>query len=184
MSTMKLSPHDRKEIDKFCRYLASKYVQVIVQSRLGEKQKTTSRPHSTLSDWVSLLLAHWKPWPRARATTALCTVLAVEGTKVLSEVLGPLTVCSYNWVNSDGLGRKAPSLHGFIGDNIAKLMPPWLSRFSRFNSYPLRESVQDNKRVGDSWVTLGCLSRRLIASKSVQFNMNVGGRSFRLLPEL
>lgn len=51
---MKLSPHDRKEIDKFCRYLASKYVQVIVQSRLGEKQKTTSRPHSTLSDWFNL----------------------------------------------------------------------------------------------------------------------------------
>lgn len=56
MSTMKLSPHDRKELDKFIRFLAFKSVQVIVQSRLGEKQKTKSKPFSTVSDWVSCLV--------------------------------------------------------------------------------------------------------------------------------
>ncbi|EEC06778.1 conserved hypothetical protein, partial [Ixodes scapularis] len=54
MSTMKLSPHDRKELDKFIRFLAFKSVQVIVQSRLGEKQKTKSKPFSTVSDWFNL----------------------------------------------------------------------------------------------------------------------------------
>lgn len=54
MSTMKLSLHDRKELDKFIRFLAFKSVQVIVQSRLGEKQKTKSKPFSTVSDWFNL----------------------------------------------------------------------------------------------------------------------------------
>ncbi|XP_050038584.1 autophagy-related protein 13 isoform X3 [Dermacentor andersoni] len=52
MSTvMKLSPHDRKELDKFTLFLACKSVQVIVQSRFGVKQKTKSKPHASLSDW-------------------------------------------------------------------------------------------------------------------------------------
>ncbi|XP_077518491.1 autophagy-related 13 isoform X2 [Amblyomma americanum] len=55
MSTaMKVSPHDRKELDKFTLFLACKSVQVIVQSRFGVKQKTKSKPHSALSDWFNL----------------------------------------------------------------------------------------------------------------------------------
>lgn len=55
MSTvMKLSPHDRKELDKFTLFLACKSVQVIVQSRFGVKQKTKSKPHASLSDWFNL----------------------------------------------------------------------------------------------------------------------------------
>uniref|UniRef100_A0A2R5LA97 Autophagy-related protein 13 n=2 Tax=Ornithodoros turicata TaxID=34597 RepID=A0A2R5LA97_9ACAR len=54
MSTMKLSVQDRKELEKFTKFLAYKSVQVIVQSRLGEKQKTRSKPYSTGSDWFNL----------------------------------------------------------------------------------------------------------------------------------
>lgn len=51
---MKLSGQDRKELEKFTKFLAYKSVQVIVQSRLGEKQKTRSKPYSSGSDWFNL----------------------------------------------------------------------------------------------------------------------------------
>lgn len=55
MSTvMKLSPQDRKELDRFTLFLACKSVQVIVQSRFGAKQKTKSKPHSSVTDWFNL----------------------------------------------------------------------------------------------------------------------------------
>ena len=47
-----LSGHDRKDLDKFTKYLIYKCIQVIVQSRLGEKVVTQSKPVSSGSDWV------------------------------------------------------------------------------------------------------------------------------------
>lgn len=51
----KLSVKDKNEIEKFMKFLALKYAQVIVQSRLGEKIQTACNPlpRSTGSDWVS-----------------------------------------------------------------------------------------------------------------------------------
>lgn len=51
----KLSAKDKNEIEKFTKFLALKYAQVIVQSRLGEKIHTPCNPNprSTGSDWVS-----------------------------------------------------------------------------------------------------------------------------------
>ena len=49
----KLSSQDRKDLDKFTKYLVYKCIQIIVQSRLGEKTWTNSKPYSSGSDWVS-----------------------------------------------------------------------------------------------------------------------------------
>ena len=55
MATVKLSMQDKKDLDKFAKYLVYKCIQIIVQSRLGEKVKTQSKAYATGSDWVSLL---------------------------------------------------------------------------------------------------------------------------------
>lgn len=57
MATLiRLSSQDRKELDKFTKFLAFKAVQVIVQSRLGEKLKTKSKPFSSGADWFSVTI--------------------------------------------------------------------------------------------------------------------------------
>jgi len=53
MATAKLSMQDKKDLDKFAKYLVYKCIQIIVQSRLGEKVKTRSKAFATGSDWVS-----------------------------------------------------------------------------------------------------------------------------------
>ncbi|KAJ8985115.1 hypothetical protein NQ317_012765 [Molorchus minor] len=51
---MKLSTQEKKELDKFTKFLALKSTQVIVQSRLGEKVTTACKPHTTGTDWFNL----------------------------------------------------------------------------------------------------------------------------------
>jgi autophagy-related protein 13 len=53
MATVKLSIQDKKDLDKFTKFLALKAAQIIVQSRLGEKVQTKCKPHSSGTDWVS-----------------------------------------------------------------------------------------------------------------------------------
>lgn len=53
MATVKLSIQDKKDLDKFTKFLALKAAQIIVQSRLGEKVHTKCKPHSSGTDWVS-----------------------------------------------------------------------------------------------------------------------------------
>lgn len=54
MATVKLSIQDKKDLDKFTKFLALKAAQIIVQSRLGEKVQTKCKPHSSGTDWVSI----------------------------------------------------------------------------------------------------------------------------------
>lgn len=54
MST-KNSIQEKKELEKFIKFLALKCTQVIVQSRLGEKIQTYSSQHTSGNDWVSVL---------------------------------------------------------------------------------------------------------------------------------
>lgn len=54
MASAKLNLQDRKDLEKYTRFLALKSVQVIVQSRLGEKVRTKSKPHSSGADWFNL----------------------------------------------------------------------------------------------------------------------------------
>ncbi|KAM9835773.1 autophagy-related protein 13 isoform 2-T2 [Aulostomus maculatus] len=51
-----LSPQDKKDLDKFIKFFALKTVQVIVQSRLGEKICTRSSSSPTGSDWFNLAI--------------------------------------------------------------------------------------------------------------------------------
>lgn len=53
MSTLKLSMQDKKDLDKFTKFLALKTAQIIVQSRSGEKVNTKCKPNSSGTDWVS-----------------------------------------------------------------------------------------------------------------------------------
>jgi len=56
MATVKLSIQDKKDLDKFTKFLALKAAQIIVQSRLGEKVQTKCKPHSSGTDWVSEII--------------------------------------------------------------------------------------------------------------------------------
>lgn len=58
MSTLKLSMQDKKDLDKFTKFLALKAAQIIVQSRLGEKANTKCKPNSSGTDWVKLTLLY------------------------------------------------------------------------------------------------------------------------------
>ena len=48
----RLSSQDRKDLEKYTKYLVYKCMQVIVQSRLGDKMQTYSAPFSSAADWV------------------------------------------------------------------------------------------------------------------------------------
>lgn len=56
MSTLKLSMQDKKDLDKFTKFLALKAAQIIVQSRIGEKFNTKCKPNSSGTDWVNISL--------------------------------------------------------------------------------------------------------------------------------
>ncbi|KAG5882661.1 hypothetical protein JTB14_024470 [Gonioctena quinquepunctata] len=51
---MKLNNQEKRELDKFAKFLALKSTQIIVQSRLGEKVSTACKPHTTGTDWFNL----------------------------------------------------------------------------------------------------------------------------------
>ena len=52
---VELTPAEQKELDKFTKYLSMKAVQVIIQSRLGEKLAAASNPDTTTgTTWFNL----------------------------------------------------------------------------------------------------------------------------------
>lgn len=71
MSTLKLSTQDKKDLDKFTKFLALKAAQIIVQSRSGEKVNTKCKPNSSGTDWFNLAI-HDVPEVLAEAKRALC----------------------------------------------------------------------------------------------------------------
>lgn len=56
MASTKLSPQDKKDLDKYTKFLALKFTQVIVQSRLGDKLSTACKPKTSGTDWFSLAI--------------------------------------------------------------------------------------------------------------------------------
>ena len=54
-ASSKLSPQDKKDLEKFTKYFVYKCVQVIVGSRLGERAKSLSKSVSSGADWVCKL---------------------------------------------------------------------------------------------------------------------------------
>lgn len=56
MSTSMLSQQDKRDLEKFTRFLAFKTAQIIVQSRSGEKVSTKCKPNSSGTDWFNLAI--------------------------------------------------------------------------------------------------------------------------------
>ncbi|EEB19258.1 conserved hypothetical protein [Pediculus humanus corporis] len=52
MASVKLNALEKKDLDKFIKFLALKAAQIIVQSRLGEKIQTQCKSHLSGTDWV------------------------------------------------------------------------------------------------------------------------------------
>lgn len=55
-NTLEKSVQDKKDLERFTKFFAYKVVQVIVQSRLGEKIRCNSRSTSLSSDWFNLCI--------------------------------------------------------------------------------------------------------------------------------
>ncbi|XP_078033968.1 autophagy-related 13 isoform X4 [Augochlora pura] len=71
MSALRLSMQDKRDLDKFTKFLALKAAQIIVQSRSGEKVSTKCKPNSSGTDWFNLAI-HDVPEVLAEAKRALC----------------------------------------------------------------------------------------------------------------
>ncbi|XP_044731460.1 autophagy-related protein 13 homolog [Chrysoperla carnea] len=56
MASLKITVQDKKELDKFTKFLALKAAQIIVQSRLGEKIQTQGKPYTSGADWFNLAI--------------------------------------------------------------------------------------------------------------------------------
>lgn len=85
MSIVKLSVQDRKDLEKFTKFLVLKAVQVIVQSRLGEKIRTKSKPHSSGSDWFNLAIRDVGDI-QCETKRALTGQMLSSGTSVCTEI--------------------------------------------------------------------------------------------------
>lgn len=55
MSDCQLSNEDYEALEKFTKFFLVKAAQIIVQSRLGEKKTTKSKPNCSGSEWVGNL---------------------------------------------------------------------------------------------------------------------------------
>ena len=60
MASVKLNALEKKDLDKFIKFLALKAAQIIVQSRLGEKIQTQCKSHLSGTDWVSYIYIYFK----------------------------------------------------------------------------------------------------------------------------
>ena len=54
LATIGLTLQEQKDMERFVKFLSQKMVQVIVQSRLGEKICTPCKAHASTSDWFNL----------------------------------------------------------------------------------------------------------------------------------
>jgi hypothetical protein len=54
MSDYQLSNEDHEALEKFTKFFLVKSAQIIVQSRLGEKKITKSKPVCSGNEWVNL----------------------------------------------------------------------------------------------------------------------------------
>jgi autophagy-related protein 13 len=48
---------DKRDIERYVKFFTHKAVQVIVQSRKGEKRKAASKPNSSGEDWFNLVIS-------------------------------------------------------------------------------------------------------------------------------
>ncbi|XP_011312103.1 autophagy-related protein 13 homolog isoform X2 [Fopius arisanus] len=85
MSNMKLSMQDKKDLDKFMKFLALKAAQIIVQSRSGEKVITKCKPDSSAADWFNLAVPDL-PEVLAEAKRVLCAEIVSSAIPLCIEI--------------------------------------------------------------------------------------------------
>ncbi|XP_062512621.1 autophagy-related protein 13-like isoform X2 [Corticium candelabrum] len=50
------NPQDKRDLERYVKFFTQKAVQLVVQSRKGGKQRTTSKPNSTGEDWFNIVV--------------------------------------------------------------------------------------------------------------------------------
>lgn len=85
MAAVKLGIQDKKDLDKFTKFLALKAAQIIVQSRLGEKVHTKCKPHSSGTDWFNLAIKDL-PEVLTEAKKVLCGEVATAQLPLCVEI--------------------------------------------------------------------------------------------------
>lgn len=58
MTDRRLSDEDHEALEKFTKFFLVKAAQIIVQSRLGEKKSTKSKPVYSTNEWVNQSVRH------------------------------------------------------------------------------------------------------------------------------
>ncbi|XP_024869821.1 autophagy-related protein 13 homolog isoform X3 [Temnothorax curvispinosus] len=82
-----LSMQDKKDLEKFTKYLALRAAQIIVQSRSGQKVNTACKPDSSAGDWVKFNLAIKElPEVSADAKRALCGEIVSSAVPLCIEI--------------------------------------------------------------------------------------------------
>ncbi|XP_069129871.1 autophagy-related protein 13-like [Argopecten irradians] len=81
----RLNAQDKKDLEKFTKFLIYKSLQVIVQSRLGEKIRTKSKPISSGTDWFNLAIKDI-PDVHSEAKRALANQQPILGQNVCVEI--------------------------------------------------------------------------------------------------
>ncbi|XP_013772380.1 uncharacterized protein LOC106457497 [Limulus polyphemus] len=119
----KLSSHDRHDLEKFMKFLAIKAVQVIVQSRLGERSKTKSKPYSRGAEWFNVAIKDL-PEVQTEAKKVLANGLPMFGANMCTEI-------SLKTVDGDTLVLETWSI-GMTEktDPMAKVIPTVYNRMS------------------------------------------------------
>ncbi|XP_076362824.1 autophagy-related protein 13-like [Tachypleus tridentatus] len=120
---VKLTSQDRRDLEKFMKFLAIKAVQVIVQSRLGERIKTRSKPYSCGAEWFNVAIKDL-PEIQAEAKKDLANQLPMFRTNMCTEI-------SLKTVDGDTLVLETWSL-GMTEkcDPMARVIPTVYSRMS------------------------------------------------------
>lgn len=86
MSTLQFcNMQDKKDLDKFTKYLALRAAQIIVQSRSGQKVSTTCKPDSSAGDWFNLAIKEL-PEVVADAKKVLCGEIVTSTVPICIEI--------------------------------------------------------------------------------------------------
>ncbi|KAL5012228.1 hypothetical protein ScPMuIL_010779 [Solemya velum] len=80
-----IQQQDRKDLEKYTKFFIYKTLQIIVQSRLGEKIRTKSKPFSSGTDWFNLAVRDI-PEVQAEAKKALSNQQPILGQNVCVEI--------------------------------------------------------------------------------------------------
>ncbi|XP_071567195.1 autophagy-related protein 13 homolog isoform X2 [Temnothorax nylanderi] len=80
-----LSMQDKKDLEKFTKYLALRAAQIIVQSRSGQKVNTTCKPDSSAGDWFNLAIKELSE-VSADAKRALCGEIVSSAVPLCIEI--------------------------------------------------------------------------------------------------